>query len=107
MLAADAKWSACMRSAGYDFDTPDDAASAAWPEAPDEAELAVAKRDVACKQHVMWLETWRAAEAARQTLEARSNVSALKRIAAALADRDARARAVLGAASRTPKAQQS
>ncbi|KRB67360.1 MULTISPECIES: hypothetical protein [unclassified Kitasatospora] len=72
--AADAAWSSCMRTAGFDYPDPHKAAGdPAWrpgaegvPASPDARELAVAKKDLDCKRETGYLTVWQTVEIEQQ-----------------------------------------
>jgi predicted ATP-binding protein involved in virulence len=61
VLEATAKWGACMKEAGFDFKTPQDASSFEWtrPQGdPDEKEKKTAVKDFECKKSTNLMTTW-------------------------------------------------
>lgn len=68
VTAAAAAWSTCMAEAGYDYQHPDAAINdpAFSAGRPSGREIAVATRDVECKERVDWVETWVAVQRAVQ-----------------------------------------
>jgi hypothetical protein len=52
------EWSTCMKSAGFDYATPQDASSFAWPEEPDEKEKKTAVKDFECKKSTGLMDVW-------------------------------------------------
>ncbi|QQQ73688.1 hypothetical protein IOD16_20700 [Saccharothrix sp. 6-C] len=75
VVAAAAGWSRCMAEAGFAYAGPDAAIndpafSAGWPSGH---ELAVATRDVACKERVEWVRTWVGVERAVQDVLVRQH----------------------------------
>jgi hypothetical protein len=92
---ASTAWSRCMAEAGRLFDTPFDAASAAWPEHPDGAEIATALVDVRCKQQVDWLGAWRGAQASAERSAVAQHGTAFARIDSARRRQVATATAIL------------
>lgn len=65
-----ASWSDCMREAGFDFATPDDAYTSVWPgEVPGQDEIRTAVSDAQCKESTGLNKAW-SGEIARLQTEA-------------------------------------
>jgi hypothetical protein len=64
--AAMAKWSACMKSAGYSYQTIWDPNDKKWPDPAGQEEIATAKADVACKVESNLAAIWMQVETAYQ-----------------------------------------
>jgi hypothetical protein len=101
VAAAADRWKACMAHLGYDYDTPLDAVSAAWPETLDQRERATAVADVGCKSSTGWVPAWRYAQRERQEEALLAHRTQVDRLSAALARRSARAVAALGGGGAT------
>lgn len=93
--AAVGRWRQCMGQAGHPFDSPDDAAFAAWPETPDRDEIATAVADVRCKQREGWLTAWWTGESVAQRREMDGRSGLLGGIGSALEARERLARAIV------------
>ncbi|MEV7952309.1 hypothetical protein AB0O74_35770 [Streptomyces rubiginosohelvolus] len=92
------KWSTCMRSRGFDYETPEAAvADPRWIDSsisidsPSDVEMATASADVECKKKVLFVEKWHAIESREQDLLIESNS---KRLASAKSAVNALARKV-------------
>ncbi|MFE6462381.1 hypothetical protein ACFVP0_33665 [Streptomyces cinereoruber] len=73
------KWRACMKEAGYNYKTPEDAVGApSWQRngAPSKAEINAATTDISCKRKVMLVEKWHAVEteSQREMLQEKSDL---------------------------------
>lgn len=99
LIAANAHWSACMKTAGYDYATPQDPPSdrsllgrgLAIPKGdtlapPSPAEKAVAEKDMACKESVDYIPTFATVVASYQRTLIQSNNVELRQTLAMWAD---------------------
>lgn len=81
VTAAAAAWSTCMAEAGYDYKHPDAAINdpAFRAGRPSRREIAVATRDVECKERVDWIKTWIAVRRAVQNALIQEHATGLAR----------------------------
>ncbi|MFD8688658.1 hypothetical protein [Streptomyces sp. NPDC059651] len=87
------RWKACMRNAGYKYDTPEDAVGdRRWQHEgdPSGAEKSTAVADVKCKRNVLFVEKWHRVEVEKQKRlikEKKGVLDGLKRETEALGNR--------------------
>lgn len=79
-VAAEKRWSACMKAAGFSFDTSRDANNHSWPNPVGAPEKATAKADVRCKISTNLVGTWWAVETAYQRRAIEENAPALQQV---------------------------
>ena len=95
VTAALAAWSACMRTAGQNYQTPWDASGQTWAAAPTQAELALATTDVDCKRKTNLAAVWLAVLTGYQNEVIEHNKAGLDAIRAAIDFELNRAKSVL------------
>jgi hypothetical protein len=82
VVAAFARWSTCMKKAGFRYRTPRDANNDQTfnTDAPSQLEINTAVADVTCKKKEKVIETWSAVEIAYQDQAIEKNITALSEI---------------------------
>ncbi|MBS2547439.1 hypothetical protein KGQ19_11205 [Catenulispora sp. NL8] len=98
VVTAFAQWSACMKSAGYSYKTPNDAQNdARWSEKSASAEeISTARKDVACKKATGLPGTWLAVENEIERKAIDNNIEALTNGRAAIGSAVKHAAQVVG-----------
>ena len=82
VVAAFARWSACMKKSGFRYQTPRDANNDQTfnTDTPSQLEINTAVADVKCKKSEKVIETWAAVETAYQDEAIEQNITALSEI---------------------------
>lgn len=95
VVAVLAAWSKCMAAKGFTYQTPMQAATVQWPEAPSPLEISTARADVSCKQQTHVPLIWQETEAHWQEVLIQQNYAALQQVKQATAAEISRAEKVL------------